>query len=132
MNRLIRGAILSVLVIGVTGCSSTWSTSKVVRGGEAGTANASQSRKLASEIIVTEGDITDRKYRVIADISVNVNKTTIFNEDPTREKVDEKLRDEAATLGADAVILVRYGTVGMGVLSWGSLDGNGRAVAFTN
>jgi uncharacterized protein YbjQ (UPF0145 family) len=69
---------------------------------------------------------------VVGDISVNVNKTTIFNEDPTREKVNEKLREDAAKLGADAVILVRYGTVGIGLMSWGSLDGKGRAVVFTD
>ena len=33
-------------------------------------------------------------------------------------------------LGADAVIHVRYGTVGIGFVSWGSLDGKGRAIVF--
>ena len=45
--------------------------------------------------------------------------------------VDDELRKEAAKIGADAVILVRYGTVGISFMSWGSLDGQGRAVAFT-
>ena len=85
-----------------------------------------------SQILVTENDITNKKYRVIGDIEVNVNKSTIFNEDPTRTHVDAELREKAAAMGADAVVLVRYGTVGVGLMSWGSLDGKGRAVQFVN
>jgi uncharacterized protein YbjQ (UPF0145 family) len=40
------------------------------------------------------------------------------------------LRAEAAKLGADAVIQVRYGNVGVSLMSWGSLDGKGRAIVF--
>ncbi|MBO6784203.1 MAG: hypothetical protein JJ899_13170 [Alphaproteobacteria bacterium] len=83
-----------------------------------------------ADIILTKDDITDRSYEVIGDIKVTVNKTTIFHSDPTPEKVDERLREKAAELGADAVILVRYGSVGVSALSWGSLDGQGRAVFF--
>jgi hypothetical protein len=32
------------------------------------------------------------------------------------------LRKEAAKLGADAVVLVRYGSIGVSAFSWGSLD----------
>jgi hypothetical protein len=35
-------------------------------------------------------------------------------------------------MGADAVVLVRYGTVGIGLMSWGALDGEGRAIKFNN
>lgn len=44
--------------------------------------------------------------------------------------VDQKLREQAYELGADAVVLARYGTVGVSFMSWGSLDGKGRAVQF--
>jgi len=67
----------------------------------------------------------------VGDVNVSVRKTTIFNEDPTREKVNEAMQREAARHGADAVILARYGTVGIDFFSWGRLDGNGRAVRFT-
>ena len=83
-----------------------------------------------AKIILTKDDITDRKYEVIGDIKATVSKTTIFNSDPTPEKVDEELREEAAELGADAVILIRYGSVGVSVFSWGSLSGQGRAIYF--
>jgi len=83
-----------------------------------------------ADIIVTADDITDRPYESLGDIDVTVNKTTIFNADPTPALVDERLREEAAKLGADAVVLTRYGTVGISAFSWGSLDGRGRAVRF--
>ncbi len=93
---------------------------------------AIEPEKNAADVILTENDITDRAYRVLGDIEVTVNKTTIFHRDPTRELVALKLREKAAELNADAVILVRYGTIGMSMMSWGSLDGRGRAIAFTN
>lgn len=62
--------------------------------------------------------------------TITVNKTTLFHPDPTREMVDQKLREQAYELGADAVVLARYGTVGVSFMSWGSLDGKGRAVQF--
>src|ERR1700750_596040 len=74
-----------------------------------------------STIQVLTTDITDRKYRSLGDISVTVSKNTIFDSDPTPALVDQALRERAAKLGADAVILVRYGTVGIGLLSWGVL-----------
>ena len=43
-----------------------------------------------------------------------------------RSVVGERKRE----LGADAVILIRYGTVGVSVFSWGSLSGQGRAIYF--
>jgi len=76
------------------------------------------------------GDISDRRYRSLGDISVTVSKWTIFDADPTPAKVNEALQEQAAKLSADAVILVRYGTVGMGMFTWGKLDGNGCAIAF--
>lgn len=83
-----------------------------------------------ARVVVTKDDINDRPYEVIGDIKVTVNKTTIFNSDPTPAMVDERLKEKAGELGADAVILVRYGSVGMSFTSWGSLDGQGRAVFF--
>jgi uncharacterized protein YbjQ (UPF0145 family) len=81
-------------------------------------------------VIVTKEDITDRTYESLGDIKVTVNKTTLFHPDPTPALVDVELKEEAAKLGADAVVLVRYGTVGVSLFSWGSLDGQGRAVKF--
>jgi hypothetical protein len=86
--------------------------------------------KTADQVIVTENDIANRPYVSLGDISVTVRKVTIFDSDPTREKVAQALKEKAAALGADAVVLVRYGTVGVGAFSWGQMDGEGRAIAF--
>jgi hypothetical protein len=109
------------------GCAEGWSTSQVSN--QPSTA-AARPPTPVDRIEITEGDIAGRPYKSLGEIAVTVNKVTIFNADPTREMVDRRLRERAAQLGADAVIQVRYGTVGIGLMSWGSLDGKGRAIAF--
>lgn len=141
-SSLRLAAVLALL--GTAGCGPTWSYSDVkpasgAQAPGAGSTTAGSTTSLIpvraptspGSITLTEGDIADRAYSVLADLEVTVNKTTIFNSDPTRGQIDERLRQEAAKLGADAVIQVRYGTVGIGLMSWGSLDGRGRAVAFS-
>lgn len=137
MNRycVILGATL------LLGACSTWSHSEVKPTTSAAGTPPAQSASVPAPgktmvktdpaaIIVTKEDITDRKYQSLGDIKVTVNKTTLFHDDPTPALVDKELREEAAKLGADAVVLVRYGTVGVSFMSWGSLDGQGRAVKF--
>jgi len=83
------------------------------------------------EIILTREDITDRKYQAIGDVKVVVSRNYLPDPDPTQQEVDQQLKDTAASLGADAVILVRYGSAGITAFSWGKLEGQGRAVFFT-
>lgn len=120
-----------VLAIGTAGllgaCADGWATTQVTPAAAGGRA-----RTPVDKIQIIEGDVTDRPYKSLGDVSATVNKTTLFNADPTREMVNNRLKAEAAKLGADAVIQVRYGTVGMGLVSWGSLDGKGRAIAYDN
>ena len=127
--------LLSMLLM-ISACSS-WSTSKVdtVEGYQAkniSTSGESEQLNSLQDIVVTETDMSDRNYTVVGDIEVTVNKTTIFHKAPTRQMVNEKLRKEALKIGADAVILVRYGNVGMSFFSYGSLQGRGRAVVFSD
>ena len=134
MKRLSRVApfFAVTLSLALSGCA-TWTTSEVVPAAPAAQGTPVPQARAATapqQVILTEGDITDRRYVSLGDMSVTVNKTTIFHPDPTREMVNEKLREEGSKLGADAVIQIRYGTVGIGILTWGSLDGRGRAVAF--
>ncbi len=121
--------LTALLAASLTGCA-TWSTSSV-DSKSVDTAVSTQVKKtLPSSVVITDKDIPDRKYQSLGDITAAVNKTTIFNADPTQEMVNEKLREMASELGADAVILVRYGNGGMSLMSWGSLEGKGRAVKF--
>lgn len=116
----------------LTGCA-TWSTSSVDNSNadiKTTSEAASAQKKTPSQIVITDTDVVDRRYASLGDISVTVNKTTIFHPEPTRELVNDKLREKAAELGADAVILVRYGNGGVSLVSWGSLEGKGRAIKF--
>jgi basic membrane lipoprotein Med (substrate-binding protein (PBP1-ABC) superfamily) len=124
-------SVLRVAVaIGAAGllgaCSDGWATTQVTPTAAA----AGRAATPADKIQIFEGDITDRPYKSLGDVSATVNKVSIMNADPTREMVNARLKTEAAKLGADAVIQVRYGTVGMAALSWGALDGKGRAIAY--
>src|SRR5258708_27504077 len=122
-DKTFRCAAIACLAL-LAGCA-TWSTGSVDRKEYAGRA----SRTEPAKITVSESD-SSRKYVSLGDITVTVNKTTVFNVDPTRAMVNDKLKEKAAELGADAVILVRYGEGGMSLLSWGSLEGKGRAIKY--
>ena len=126
------------LALAISACGSRSHTAVVSGTGSAAddqsgsVSVASVARRDPSEVLLTSEDIVDRPYEVLGDIVATVSKNTIFDDDPTREKVDEALREKASEMGADAVVLIRYGTVGVSFASWGALDGRGRAVVFTN
>lgn len=122
-----RVGVMFLSLAALSGCGSYASGSVTPAPGAAAAAAAARD---PATVQLTENDITDRRYQSLGDISVAVRKTTIFDADPTRARVDEALKREAARVGADAVVLVRYGTVGIDAFSWGRLDGNGRAVRF--
>ncbi len=122
------GIALLLASLVLAGCVSHRSGSSVER--VSATASQPTETKALHEIVFTEEDITDKKYEVIADIEAYAAKSTIFDSDPTEAMVKRELLEQAQALGADAVILVRYGTVGVSAFSWGSLEGNGRAVRF--
>lgn len=118
-----------MLAISVTGCA-TWSTSNVDLQGATAGQTTTAAKTPVNAIVVSDADIVGRKYESLGDVTVNVNKTTVFHPNPTQELVNERLKEKAHELGADAVILVRYGQGGISLLSWGSLEGKGRAIRF--
>jgi hypothetical protein len=81
-------------------------------------------------VIITEGDITDKPYKIIGDISLTVKKVGIVDRPPIDVKAENALRAKAVEMGADAVILVRYDKQGFTGLSMGRIDATGRAVVF--
>lgn len=119
----------TLVVLSIAGCA-TWSTSSVDTSNAHRAPSDALEEKNAADIVVTEGDATDRQYESLGDITVTVNKTTLFHPEPTPELVNERLQKRAAKLGADAVILVRYGKGGVSFVSWGSLEGKGRAIRY--
>lgn len=130
MRHLSSLGLATLAAAFLSGCA-TWSTSNVDSSGADVKVTTEQSQKKnSSDVLLTDGDMPGRKYASVGDVTVTVNKTTIFHPDPTREMVNEKLREKGAELGADAVIFVRYGNGGISFVSWGSLEGKGRAIKF--
>lgn len=129
-KRTIHFIAAAITAFTASGCA-TWSTSNIDGAASSGQP-VSEQPITPSLIRLSENDFPGRKYTPLGDISVTVNKTTIFHPDPTPALVNEKLREEAAKLGANAVIYVRYGQQGISAFSWGSLNGKGRAIRFTD
>lgn len=123
-----RLLVTAVILLSLQACG-TYSTGSITPATNAPDRSAVV-HKTPDQILITEKDILDRKYTSLGDISVTVRKVSLFDSDPTPEKVKKALQERAADMGADAVVLVRYGTVGIGLMSWGQMDGNGRAVVF--
>ena len=84
----------------------------------------------ASHVLVREDDFPERKYSPLGEVRVGVTRATPFHQNPTRDAVNQRLREEAAKLGADAVIFVRYATLDGDFLSGGTFEGKGLAIKF--
>lgn len=126
-QRTLCYALVTTSAFVITGCA-TWSSSSIDRNEKQQTVVAQPT--VPERILLSDADMVGRKYFSLGDITVTVNKTTIFHPDPTKELVNVKLREKAAELGADAVIFIRYGDGGISLMSWGSLEGKGRAIKF--
>ena len=114
--------LLSVVVASLTlsGCSS-YRVSSNVQGAEAVAVTAKQN------VIITERSLPAGTYSLIGPLNVSVKKLTIFHKDPTKEQADDAMREKAISMGADAVMEVRYSS-GIGMTTWGYMDAEGKAV----
>ena len=127
--RIYLFPVILIFLLSLSGCAATYWGSSSIDKPVGATQNTYEPTPMGN-IIITSDDITDRKYEVIGDIVATVKKPTFFHPDPTRELLNKKFKEEAAAVGADAVILVRYGEVGMTLFWWGLLEGKGRAIKF--
>ena len=75
--------------------------------------------------------VTARPYVVLENMTATARQITIFGKVPTNADVDNDLRKRAAELDADAVINVRYGKQGVGMVSWSQISGEGQAIRYT-
>ena len=82
------------------------------------------------KVILAEGDISDRPYRVLGQVFVRAKKVGVIDRPSIEDKTDILLKAKAAELGADAVINVRRERKGMSFFNLGYMDGFGTAVAF--
>jgi ABC-type glycerol-3-phosphate transport system substrate-binding protein len=132
----VKGAVLSISVLALSACSGTWEEDGISAKApaaapqpETSTAVAAAPKTPAQVQLFTEGTAA-RPAAVIQDIKVAVNKTTVFNADPTVEQVEARLRASAAELGGDAVINVVISDVKVRGFSWGGRTGTGTVVKY--
>lgn len=83
-----------------------------------------------THVIISEGVLSEKKYKEIGPIEVSIKKLTVFHKDPTKRQVDEALTEKARAIGADAVINVTYES-GVGLTTWGYMDAKGMGVKIT-
>lgn len=93
-------------------------------------ANARAVHQTAGDQILLIATDVDQPYDVLADIEVVVRKRGAFGEEPTQAGALTALREQAARLGAHAVILIAFGESGMSFWSYNELRGHGRAIRF--
>ncbi len=60
------------------------------------------------QILLSEHDIPQRPHQRLGEISVKTHQASLFPKDSPAEQLNAALRAEAAKLGADAVIMVKY------------------------
>ena len=82
-------------------------------------------------IEITEGDLPNRHYVVVGEVSATGRSFNLISSNPTRADVDQALRVQAARLNADAIIHVKYRSERSGLQSRGKLSGSGQAIVFT-
>ena len=124
-NRYYAIIALSALV----GCGDA-ATYKSELGPEAEAAASTASTPVNEVLVTSESTIGNKQLTVVGPVSANITKATALHPNPTVEQAEQKLRIEAAELGADAVIDAVISEVKVCLLSWGCREATGTAVSF--
>ncbi len=91
-------------------------------------AGAASAQRPAVDVRLVEGDLPTA-YTIVGDVSALAHQTSMFPKKSGRVLVDEQLRQQAALLGADAVIQVKYDSYNP-LTSKKGFRATGRAVKF--
>ena len=118
-----RYLTIAVVALALCGCASYRTESNI-------TSDIVSKPYTARSVLISEGPISDRKYKSLGPIEVSVKKLTVFHKDPTKEQANAALIEKAQAIGADAVINVTYDS-GIGFTTWGYIDAKGEGVKFT-
>jgi len=84
----------------------------------------------AGRVIVREEGYPERRYSSLGEVAVVAARPSIFHHNPTRDTVNQMLREAGAKLGADGVILVRYEMIDRGFIDGVRYEGRGLAIKF--
>lgn len=91
-------------------------------------AGQASAQRPAADVRLVEGDLPTA-YTVVGDVSALAHQTSMFPKKSGRVLVDEQLRQQAALLGADAVVQVKYDSYNP-LTSKKGFRATGRAVKF--
>jgi len=119
-----RAAWLAIVAATTVGCASYRVDSNVDSKAATATPAAAPS---TAPVLIAEDSLPGRKYTEVGPIEVSVKKLTIFHKDPTKEQANDALIEKARSIGANAVINVRYSS-GVGFTTWGYMDARGVGV----
>ncbi|HEV8314941.1 MAG TPA: heavy metal-binding domain-containing protein [Burkholderiaceae bacterium] len=120
LNVYANRALLAVVVASTAGCAS-YRTSSNIESKPAPVAAP------AAQVLLAEDGLPGRKYTELGPIEVSVKKLTVFHKDPTKEQANEALIEKARSIGANAVVNIKY-TSGIGFTTWGYIDAKGVGV----
>lgn len=81
---------------------------------------------------VIPGDISDRSYTVLGQITAGVRKATLFSKPASPEKIYRELWERGKKMGADAVVHASFGASHISAMSWGQTSATGIAVKFND
>ncbi|MEC8194754.1 MAG: hypothetical protein VX228_00215 [Pseudomonadota bacterium] len=66
-------------------------------------------------------DLNDGRFEIVGPVKATIDKVTALHPAPTVAQGEQKLRVEAAELGADGVINAKVSDVTICALSWGAV-----------
>lgn len=81
---------------------------------------------------VIAGDVTDRPYTVVGQITAGVRKATVFSKSSSPEKIYRELWERGEKMHADAVIHASFGKSHISAMSWGQTTATGTAIKFND
>ncbi|MEP6266602.1 MAG: hypothetical protein ABJ139_04615 [Paracoccaceae bacterium] len=134
-TRILKLGVALTSVLVMSACSGSWEEDGI-SGIQEGQSDQTQTiealplPRAASEIQLFSGGDAGQSFTILQDIQVAVNKTTVFNADPTVADVEVRLKASAAELGGDAVINVIISEVKVRALSWGGRTGTGTVIKY--
>jgi len=79
------------------------------------------------EDIEIHTDKPEHSFRTLGPIKAQVGAATVFSRAPTMDEVNQKLRERAVEMGANAIIEVKYDR-GVSMTSWKAITATGTAV----
>ena len=121
---MLKNIILTGFLMVPLAACATWETSNI----DNNPPEAAVAAITPGEVHLTSAAFDPATQTKISDLKVSVNKTTAFHPEPTVEHVEQKLREEAAKIGADTVVDTKITGVKVTPFSWGTRVGTGTAV----